>query len=186
MSFSPQVDQGIWHATIWSIVNQICPSILENWFGPILQQIYGRSFTKNPHSGHSKNGKWIFRAKKMKTPLGNIVSNYKMHPCAQYKIIWTYYAMNVAIRLIIWLESHESSRMIAHFWEHFFKIITVLQLLLFFLETCSHIMTQCEGFPIFWFFLIFYARFKMRSKRRAWPFLSSGWILDFFGVSMIK
>ena len=27
----------------------------------------------------------------------------------------TNYAMNVAIRLIIWLESHESSRMIAHF-----------------------------------------------------------------------
>ena len=25
--------------------------------------------------------------------------------------------------------------------------------LLFFLETWSHIMTQCEGFPIFWFFL---------------------------------
>ena len=63
---------------------------------------------------------WIFRAKKMKTPLGNIVWNFKMHPSAQYEIIWTNYAMNVAIRLIIWLESQESSRMIARFWEHFF------------------------------------------------------------------
>ena len=96
-------------------------------FGPILQQIYGRSFTKKTHFGHSKNGKWIFRAKKMKTPLGNIIWNSKMHPFAQYEIIWTNYAMNVAIRLIIWLESHQSSRMIAHFWEHFFKIIVVLQ-----------------------------------------------------------
>ena len=26
----------------------------------------------------------------------------------------------------------------------------------------------------------------MRSKRREWPFLASGWILEFFGVSMIK
>ena len=63
----------------------------------------------------------------MKTPLGNIVWNSKMHPRAQYEIIWTNYAMNVAIRLIILLDSHESSRMIAHFWEHFFKMITVLQ-----------------------------------------------------------
>ena len=70
--------------------------------------------------------------KKMKTPLGNIVWNSKMHPCAQYEIIWTNYAMNVAIRLIIWLESHKSSRMIAHFWEHFLKIIDVLQVYNFF------------------------------------------------------
>ena len=49
----------------------------------------------------------------------------------QYEIIWTNYAMNVAIRLIIWLEIHESSRIIAHFWEHFFKIIAVLQVCYF-------------------------------------------------------
>ena len=104
---------------------------LQNWFGPILQQIYGRSFTKRTQFGHSENGKWIFRAKKMKTPLGNIVWNSKMHPRAQYEIIWTNYPMNVAIRLIIWLESHESSRMIAHLWEHFFKIIAVLQVCYF-------------------------------------------------------
>ena len=29
----------------------------------------------------------------MKTPLGNIVRNSKMHPCAQYEIIWTNYAI---------------------------------------------------------------------------------------------
>ena len=50
----------------------------------------------------------------MKTSLGNIVCHFKMHPCAQYEIILTNYAMNVAIRVIIWLESHESSRMVAH------------------------------------------------------------------------
>ena len=52
--------------------------------------------------------------------------------------------------------------------------------LLFLLETRSHMMTQCEGFPILWFFWIFYGRFKMRSKRRAWPFLASCWILETF------
>ena len=73
--------------------------------------------------GTRKNGKWMFHAKKMKTSLGNIVCHPKMHPCAQYEIIWRNYAVNLAIRLIIWLESHESSCMIAHFWEHFFKIL---------------------------------------------------------------
>ena len=132
---------------------------------------------KNPPFGHSKNGKWFFRPMKMKNHLGNIVFHSNMHPSAQYEIIWTNYAMNVAIRLIIWLESHESSRMIAHFWEHFFKIISVLQVYYFSWKLCRIIMTQCEGFPIFWFFFIFYARFKMRSKRREWPFLASGLIL---------
>ena len=125
LSFSREVDQNFLHTTILSIVHQIWPSILENWFGPILQQIYGRSFTKKTHFRHSENGKWFFRPKKMKTFLGNIVCHSNMHHCAQYEFIWTNYAMNVAIRLIIWLESHESSRMIARFWEHFFKIITV-------------------------------------------------------------
>ena len=50
-----------------------------------------------------------------------------MHPCAQYDIIRTNYTTNVAISLIICLESHESSRMIADFLEFFFKIIAVLQ-----------------------------------------------------------
>ena len=86
---------------------------------------------KTPHFGHSKKGKWLFCAMKVKTPLANFVWNSKMHACAQYEIIWTNYAMNVAIRLIIWLESLESSHMIAHFWEHFFKIIAVLQVCYF-------------------------------------------------------
>ena len=38
--------------------------------------------------------------------------------------------------------------------------------LLFFLGTWRHVMTQCKGFPFF-DFLIFYARFKMRSKQPA-------------------
>ena len=55
--------------------------------------------------GTRKNEKYIFRPKKMKTPLGNIVWNSNMHPCAQYEIILTNYAMNVAIRLIIGLKA---------------------------------------------------------------------------------
>ena len=48
---------------------------------------------KKPPFGHTKNGKWFFRPTKMKTSLDNIVCHSN-------------YAMNVAIRLIIWLESH--------------------------------------------------------------------------------
>ena len=36
--------------------------------------------------------------------------------------------------------------------------------LLFFLETWSHIMTQCEGFPIFWFVLNFLCPFQNAVK----------------------
>ena len=100
-------------------------------FCQILQQIYGRSFTKILILGTRKNGKCIFRAKKMKTSLGNIVCHSNMHPCAQYEIIWTNYAMNVAIRLIISLESHWSPHVIARFWEHFLKIIALLQVCYF-------------------------------------------------------
>ena len=120
-----------------------------------MQQLFGSSFTKKPPFGHSENEKWIFRAKKIKTPLGNIVWNSKMHPCAQYEIIWTNYAMNVAIRLIIWLQSHSSPHVIARFWEHFFENNCRITSLLFFLGTWPHIMTQCEGFPLFWFFEYF-------------------------------
>ena len=127
MSFSSEVDQNFFHPTILSIVYYIWPSILEKKFGPIWQQLFGRFFTKKPPFGHSKNGKWFFRPKKMKTSLGYIVCHSNMHPCAQYEIIWTNYAMNVAIRLIIWLESHWSPHEIARSWEHFFKIIAVLQ-----------------------------------------------------------
>ena len=87
---------------------------------------------KKPPFGHSKNGKWFFRPKKVKTSLGNIVCHSNMHLCAQYEIIWTNYAMNVAIRLIIlawkpWIFTLGSSfpRTL------FFKIITVLQVYYF-------------------------------------------------------
>ena len=45
--------------------------------------------------------KMIFSSKEMKTSLSNIVCHSKMPLCARYEIIW--------------LESHESSHMIAHF-----------------------------------------------------------------------
>ena len=101
--------------------------------------------------GHSKNGKWFFRPKKMKISLGNIVCHSNMHPCAQYEIIWTNYAMNVAIRLIIWLESHWSPHVIARFWEHFFKIIAILQVSYFpgNLATYNDTMRRFSNFLIF-------------------------------------
>src|SRR3954470_13658088 len=46
------------------------------------KKIYGRSFTKKPHFEHWRNRKLIFRAKKMKTHIGNIVSDSNMHRCA--------------------------------------------------------------------------------------------------------
>ena len=40
-------------------------------------------------------------------------------------------------------------------WEHFLKIHAILQVCIFFLETRSHNMTQCECFTFFWLFLNF-------------------------------
>ena len=98
-----------------------------------------------------------FPCKENENSLGNIVWNSKMHPCAQYEIIWTNYAMNVVISLIIWLESHESSHMIAHFWEYFFKIIVVLQVY-YFSWKLGHIWWHnAKVFQFFDFFWIFYA-----------------------------
>ena len=116
----------------------------------------------------------------MKTSLGNIVCHYNMHPCALYEIIWTNYAMNVAIRLIIWLESHWSPHMIARLWEHFWKELSYYKFIIFSgnLVTYNDTMRRFSNFLIF--FWIFYARFKMGSKRRAWPFPHSGWILENF------
>ena len=90
--------------------------------------------------------------------------------------MWTNYAMNVIITFVICPESHESSFTVAHFWEHFFKIFAVPSFLIF-LKTRSHIMTRCEGFPLFWFFLILYGDFKTRSKLTTRPLLARGWIL---------
>ena len=50
-----------------------------------------------------------------------------------------------------WIFTHDSS-----FLRTLFKNNFHITRLLFFLETWSHIMTQCEGFPIFWFFFEFF------------------------------
>ena len=50
-----------------------------------------------------------------------------------------------------WIFTHDSS-----FLRTLFKNNFRITSLLFFLETSSHIMTQCEGFPIFGFFFDFF------------------------------
>ena len=59
--------------------------------------------------------KWLFGATKRKTSSCNIVRHPKMHMCAQYGHIITNYAAILAITLVVWTESHETSNMIAHF-----------------------------------------------------------------------
>ena len=59
--------------------------------------------------------------------------------------------------------------------------------LLFFLETSSQILTQCEGFPIFWFFSDFFIPVSKCGQNggldRSYLVVES-W--NFFGVSLIK
>ena len=74
-----------------------------------------------------------------------------------------------------WIFMHDSS-----FLEHFFKVIVVLQVYYFPENLVTYDDTMWRFSIFFDFFWIFYACFKMRSKRRAWPFLASGWILENF------
>jgi hypothetical protein len=76
----------------------------------------------------------------------NIVCHSESNTFAQYMIIWTNYVMIVALTLVVWLKSLESSNMIALFWEHLFKKNCNIPSLLFFLATRSYNMMQCEGF----------------------------------------
>ena len=87
---------------------------------------------------HKKTSLWalekwkiVFSSKENENFLRQHCLTFQYHPYAQYDIIWTNYAMNVAIRLIIWLEGHWSPHVIARFWEHFLKIIAVLQVCYF-------------------------------------------------------
>jgi hypothetical protein len=64
-----------------------------------------------------KKWKMGFSCDEKETSFYNIVNNPKMHMCAQYGHIITNYATILAITLVIWPKSHETSNMIAHFYQ---------------------------------------------------------------------
>ena len=80
---------GSRHLTPNHLVN--CESDMAQYFRKMIWSNFATIIWEVLHKKtpfrHSKNGKCIFRPKKMKTSLGNIVWNSKMHPCAQYEII---------------------------------------------------------------------------------------------------
>ena len=74
--------------------------------------LFGSCFTKHLVLGTQKieNGD----ATKYQTTLSDIVRHPKMHVCAYGHII-TNYVTILAITLVVWPESHETSNMIAHY-----------------------------------------------------------------------
>ena len=78
---------------------------------------------KTPPFSHSENEKCIFCKIKLKTSLSNIMRHAKTNMCAQYGLIQTKYSMYVAVTLVIWLESHETSYVIALFVNTFYKYL---------------------------------------------------------------
>ena len=130
---------------------------------------------KTPRFLRSENGKWIFRASRRKTFSCNIVRHTMIHMCAQYGQIITNYDLILAITLVVWSESHETSDMIGNFWEGFFETLAIYQGLYFSMKLCHirrHHAKDLHWSDRFW---IFYASFKLWSKRRTWRFLSRGW-----------
>ena len=84
----------------------------------------------------SKNRKWFFGAMTRKTFSCNIVRHPKMHTHAQYGHIITNYVVIMAITLVVWPESHETSNMIGHFREGFFETLAIYQVWYFYLQLC--------------------------------------------------
>ena len=121
---------------------------------------------------HLKKWKLIFLYNKVE----NFIGQHRL-PCQDAHVctIWAHYhtlchgcGHNIGhLPWKPWNFVHDSS-----FLRTLFENICNIPILLFFIETRSHKMTQCEGFTFFWFFLISYTRFKTRSERRAWPFLA--------------
>ena len=74
-----------------------------------------------------------------------------------------------------WIFTLDNSFLRTLFW----KLLPYCKFIIFpgNLDTYNDTMRRFYNFLIFW---ILYAHFKMRSKRREWPFLASGWILEFF------
>ena len=151
-------------------------NIFFKWCGAILQQRFGRFFIKKPIFGTRKMENDFFVQRKWKLPFEKLFAIARctlVHSMISFEQaipwMWPYhwsFAWNP------WIFIHDSS-----FLRTLFLNICRIPSLLFFLETRSHIMTQSEGFQFFW---ISCARFKMRSKRRAWPFVARGWILQNF------
>ena len=98
----------------WEIFHVRWSNIFTKCGGTILKLSFGSCFTKHPIFGRSENGKWIFCASKRKTFYYNIVRHPMIHMCAQYGHIITNYALILAITLVVWSESHETSDMIGH------------------------------------------------------------------------
>jgi hypothetical protein len=78
----------------------------------------------------------------------------------------------------MWLESHETSYMIGHFWEGISTIFAIVQFYYFSSQLGNIKWHNAKALHFFEFFWTSYARFKMRSIRRAWTFLARGWILQ--------
>ena len=94
--------------------------------------------------------------------------------------------MNVAIRLIIWLESHESSRMIAHFCEHLFKKLSYYKFVIFpgNLATYNNTMRRFPNFLIFFEFFMPVSNCGQNGGNDRSYLVVESW--NFFGVSLIK
>ena len=125
------------------IVHVTWSNIFEKCGGTILKLSFGGCFTKYPIFRHSKNRKFIFCTTKRKTSSCNIVRHLKIHMHAQYGHIITNYATILAITLVVWPESHETSNMIGHFCEGFFETLAIYQVWYFSLQIC-HITRHHE------------------------------------------
>ena len=124
----------------------------------------------------SKNRKWFFGATTRKTFSCNIVRHPRMHMHAQYGHVITNYAAILAITLAIWTEKPWNLKHDSSFWEGLFEMQSIYQVWYFSLQPCHIKWRHAKDLHCSDSFWIFYASFKLWSKRRAWRFLARGWV----------
>ena len=99
-----------------------------------------------------------------------------MHMHAQYGHVITNYAAILAITLAIWTEKPWNLKHDSSFWEGLFEMQSIYQVWYFSLQPCPIKRRPAKDLHCSDSFWIFYASFKLWSKRRAWRFLARGWV----------
>ena len=128
-----------------------------------MKQIYGRCYKKT-HFGHSKKWKMNFPCKANENFLRQHCFLFQYAPLCT---IWDHlnklcHECGHKIDYLAWkpwIFTLDSS-----FLRTLFENNCRITSFLFFLGTWPHVMTQCEGFPIFWFFLNFLCPFQNAVK----------------------
>ena len=160
-----------------NLVHVRLPSIFEKYGCTMLNLLFAACFTKHPPFWHEENRKWILGATKRKISYCNIACHPSMNMYASYEHIITNYAEILAITLVVWPRSHETSDVKGHFCEGFINKLWIFQVWYFSLQVYHIIWHHAKDSPrldLFWISYAFFSLFQSMLKTAGLNILSSG------------